>query len=113
MTWLPNNYASSASDRRPLASAFRVFSAVFRAATVALSGRDSTIARRVRRGAMRQQAQSDALAGLAAVYARKMDLLIAKEIVATERREAVRLHRPVSSIDRRLRAINAELLSID
>lgn len=58
------------------------------------------------------QAREQALTALHHAYRQRVMLLSEKERVAADRAEAVRRHRKVASFDARLRAINAELLSI-
>ena len=60
----------------------------------------------------RQSARASALSNLTAIQRRKRELLIQKEIVAAERKEAIRQHKAVSSIDLRLKAITNEIKSI-
>lgn len=60
----------------------------------------------------RQSAQAAALASMSAVYARKCQLMIQRQILIAERKEAIRLHRPVSRSDARLKEITNELLRI-
>jgi hypothetical protein len=59
-----------------------------------------------------KSAQVDALSSLGVILNRKRLLMVEKEIVAAERKEAARKHRKVASFDARLREINAELLRI-
>lgn len=60
----------------------------------------------------RQSARASAVSNLTALQRRKYELQVEKKIVAAERKEATRQHKVVSLIDRRLKAITNELLSI-
>lgn len=60
----------------------------------------------------RQSVRASAMSNLTAIQSRKYELQVEKEILAADRKEAVRLHKATSPIDRRLKAITCELLSI-
>lgn len=106
------DFASSAKRPRAGGSAILALGQAFRRTSAAMSGPVKRISRWVRRDGKRQSAQAEALANLTHLYRQRHLLLIEKEIVAAERKEAQRLHRATSDFDRRLRAINAQLLSI-
>ena len=106
------DFVSSASNRRRLASVFRGFSAACRTVIGAAFQRASIIAQTAKRDETRQSARASALSNLTALQHRKYELQVEKEILAAERKEAVRMHRKVASFDRRLKAITNELLSI-
>ena len=60
----------------------------------------------------RQSARASAMSNLTALQRRKYELQVEKEILAAERKEAIRQHKAVSGFDRRIKAITNELLSI-
>jgi hypothetical protein len=101
--------APSAASQPPSKSERRGF-------TAACQKLAASIARIASRMAWRfsqpKSAQVDALSSMSAVLHRKRLLLVEKEIVAAERKEAARKHRKVASFDARSREINAELLRI-
>lgn len=77
-----------------------------------MSGSVRRTAMWARRGDPRLSAQAEVLSSLHALNRRKRLLMIEKEILAAERKQAVRQHKRLSTYDARLKAINAELLSI-
>ena len=106
------NFASSASNRLRLASDFRGFSVACRTVIGAAFQRAAIIAKMAKRDETRQSARASALSNLTALQRRKYELQVEKEIVAAERKEAIRQHKAVLGFDRRLKAITNELLSI-
>ena len=106
------NFASSASNRRRLASGFRGFSAACRTVIGAAFQRAAIIAQMAKRDETRQSARASALSNLTALQRRKRELLIRKEILSAERKKAIRQHKAVSGFNLRLKAITNELLSI-
>ena len=105
------NGASSAASPRRLGMVAAVFSA---ASTVigAVSGRALRTGPTVTPEAARKTAQDEAIREIHALNGRKARLMIDREILVADRKEAVRLHKPVCSIDQRLQAITNELLRI-
>lgn len=101
--------APSAANQPPSSSARRGFSAACQKLAGCIAHFASRTAWRLSRP---NSAQVDSLSSLRVVLNRKRLLLVEKEIVAAERKEAVRRHKATSAYDAKLRAINAELLSI-
>lgn len=107
-----NRTGVSAALMPVLAMATQPISGFCRQIVAAMSGSARLISKWVRRDAQRLSAQADCLRQIEALHRRKLVLLIEKEIVAAERKVAVRSHKSVSICDARMKQINAELLSI-
>ena len=99
------DYAAYAANPPPSHTARRGFIASF----LRRLGSMSPFARRT---SQRLSAQEEAAGRVALLMMQRHSLMIEKETVAAERAEAARQRKRVSSFDRRLRAINAELLKV-
>ena len=103
---------SSANRPRRLVSACLAFVQAFRPKSAAISGPAPITAPMETPVALLPSAQDQSLSRIAALYRQRQNLLVEKEIVAAERARAVRQRKKVSHFNARLKAINAELLSI-
>lgn len=105
-------HVSSAGPLHRWAIAARAFYRTSIRRCAALSGAARRMTTLPGASVTRQSAQADALASLSVIYARKCRLMIQREILSAERKEAIRLHSKVSRSDARLKEITNELLSI-
>ena len=96
-----------APRRRSVIAALGFFHAC-RRTSAALSG----AARSMKKRRAQSETRQSALANVRWLMDRKYRLMIEREILVAERKEAIRQHRPVGVFDRQLSAITSELLSI-
>ena len=112
MTWQANTSAFTARARRRWAIAVQAFYRACHRTSAALSGAALSMTPWRGPNETLQSARASALANLTALQRRKYELQVEKEIVAAERKEAIRQHKAVLGFNRRLKAITNELLSI-
>lgn len=104
--------AFTAKPRRLSGIDVQAFSRACHWTSAALSGAALSMTPWRGQNETRQSARASAMSNLTAIHRRKYELQVEREILAADRKEAIRQHKAVSGFDRRLKAITNELLSI-